>query len=179
MESGQIGKVTFVYLSNHGLSIMNRSKNQPGQILRTIGCYLALKLLQFTGLLVPGWGTWSKRLFFILTTYHELQRHQLFANIPLERVNERLLKIKQQAVLTNVSEITQWNVIHLDLNELRERGVDIQAIVSGSQLGARDLEIVTKAIIDSCPASLNYGKSAMYSDVLRLLCPENTCMRIS
>ena len=102
---------------------MNGSLKQSGNILRAIGCYCLLKVLQLVGFILPSWGAWTKRLFFILTTYHELQRHQLFANLPLERVNMRLLKIKEHAVLTNVSEITQWNIIHLDMDKIRKKGV--------------------------------------------------------
>lgn len=130
------------------------------------------------GFILPSWGAWTKRLFFILTTYHELQRHQLFANLPLERVNTRLLKIKEHALLTNVSEITQWNIIHLDMDKIRNKGVDVDYIATGGHLCARDIEVISKAIIDSTPSSLNYGRSAMYSDVMRLLCQENACMKL-
>lgn len=146
-------------------------------MLKAIGCYLALKLLQITGFILPGWGVWSKRLFFILTTYHELKRHHLFANLPLDVVNSRLLKIQQHAVLTNVSEITQWNIIHLDMEYLRTRGVDIDHLKTGGSLCSRDIEVLSKTIIDNTPKSLNYGRSAMYSDILRLLSQEGHYLR--
>ena len=158
---------------------MNGSLKQSGNILRAIGCYCLLKILQLAGFILPSWGAWTKRLFFILTTYHELQRHQLFANLPLERVNMRLLKIKEHAVLTNVSEITQWNIIHLDMDKIRKMGVDVDYIATGGHVCARDIEVISKAIIDSTPPSLNYGRSAMYTDVLRLLRQEDTCARLA
>ena len=158
---------------------MNGSLKQSGNILRAIGCYCLLKILQLAGFILPSWGAWTKRLFFILTTYHELQRHQLFANLPLERVNMRLLKIKEHAVLTNVSEITQWNIIHLDMDKIRKMGVDVDYITTGGHVCARDIEVISKAIIDSTPPSLNYGRSAMYTDVLRLLCQEDTYARLA
>lgn len=158
---------------------MNGSLKQSGNILRAIGCYCLLKILQLAGFILPSWGAWTKRLFFILTTYHELQRHQLFANLPLERVNMRLLKIKEHAVLTNVSEITQWNIIHLDMDKIRKMGVDVDYIATGGHVCARDIEVISKAIIDSTPPSLNYGRSAMYTDVLRLLYQEDTYARLA
>ena len=158
---------------------MNGSLKQSGNILRAIGCYCLLKILQLAGFILPSWGAWTKRLFFILTTYHELQRHQLFANLPLERVNMRLLKIKEHAVLTNVSEITQWNIIHLDMDKIRKMGVDVDYIATGGHVCARDIEVISKAIIDSTPPSLNYGRSAMYTDVLRLLYQEDTTARLA
>ena len=158
---------------------MNGSLKQSGNILRAIGCYCLLKVLQLAGFILPSWGAWTKRLFFILTTYHELQRHQLFANLPLERVNMRLLKIKEHAVLTNVSEITQWNIIHLDMDKIRKMGVDVDYIATGGHVCTRDIEVISKAIIDSTPPSLNYGRSAMYTDVLRLLYQEDTCARLA
>lgn len=158
---------------------MNGPLKQSGNILRAIGCYCLLKLFQLVGFFLPSWGAWTKRLFFILTTYHELQRHQLFANLPLERVNTRLLKIKEHALLTNVSEITQWNIIHLDMDKIRKMGVDVDYIATGGHVTARDIEVISKAIIDSTPPSLNYGRSAMYTDVLRLLCQEDTCVRLA
>ena len=156
---------------------MSGTFNKSKQILRAIGCYFALKLLQLSGFFLPSWGMWSKRLFFILTTYHELKRHHLFSNLQLEKVNTRLLKIKQHAVLANVSEITQWNIIHLDMEKIRQRGVDIDSIAAGAGICARDIEVISKAIIESTPPSLNYGRNAMYTDVLRLLCNEDTCLR--
>ena len=158
---------------------MNGSLKQSGNILRAIGCYCLLKILQLAGFILPSWGAWTKRLFFILTTYHELQRHQLFANLPLERVNMRLLKIKEHAVLMDVSEITQWNIIHLDMDKIRKMGVDVDYIVTGGHFCAQDIEVISKAIIDSTPPSLNYGRSAMYTDVLRLLSQEDTCARLA
>lgn len=158
---------------------MNGSLKQSGNILRAIGYYCLLKVLQLAGFILPSWGAWTKRLFFILTTYHELQRHQLFANLPLERVNMRLLKIKEHAVLTNVSEITQWNIIHLDMDKIRKMGVDVDYIATGGHVCMRDIEVISKAIIDSTPPSLNYGRSAMYTDVLRLLCQEGTYVRLA
>ena len=158
---------------------MNGSLKQSGNILRAIICYCLLKVLQLAGFILPSWGAWTKRLFFILTTYHELQRHQLFANLPLERVNMRLLKIKEHAVLANVSEITQWNIIHLDMDKIRKMGVDVDYIATGGHVCARDIEVISKAIIDSTPPSLNYGRSAMYTDVLRLLSQEDTCARLA
>ena len=158
---------------------MNGSLKQSGNILRAIGCYCLLKILQLAGFILPSWGAWTKRLFFILTTYHELQRHQLFANLPLERVNMRLLKIKEHAVLMDVSEITQWNIIHLDMDKIRKMGVDVDYIATGGHVCARDIEVISKAIIDSTPPSLNYGRSAMYTDVLRLLCQEDTTARLA
>lgn len=154
---------------------MSGSFKKSGNIARAICCYLALKLLQLVGFFLPSWGAWTKRLFFILTTYHELQRHSLFANLPLERVNKRLLKIRQHAVLANVSEITQWNILHLDMDKIRNLGVDVNHIATGGHITARDIEIISKVIIDSTPPSLNYGKSAMYTDVLRLFCQGDTC----
>jgi hypothetical protein len=91
----------------------------------------------------------------------------------------RLLKIKEHAVLTNVSEITQWNIIHLDMDKIRKMGVDVDYIATGGHVCARDIEVISKAIIDSTPPSLNYGRSAMYTDVLRLLCQEDTYARLA
>lgn len=156
---------------------MSGTFKRPGNIIRAILSYLALQLLRVVGFFSPSWSAWSKRLFFILATYHELQRHCLFANLPLDRVNKRLLKIKQPNLLTHVSEFTQWDIIHLDIDSIRNRGVDLDSIASGRKISARELEIISKAIIESTPPILNYGRQAMYSDLSRLLCQDAVCVR--
>lgn len=156
---------------------MSGTFKQSGNIILAILSYLALQLLRVVGFFSPSWSAWSKRLFFILATYHELQRHSLFANLPLDRVNKRLLKIKQPTLLTRVSEFTQWDIIHLDIDGIRSRGVDLEAIANGQKITARELEIISKSIIESTPAILNYGRQAMYTDLSRLLCQDNVCMR--
>lgn len=158
---------------------MNGSFKKSSNILRAIACYFALKTLQLVGFVLPSWGAWTKRLFFILTTYHELQRHSLFANLPLDRVNKRLLKIRQHAVLTNVSEITQWHILNLDVEKMRQMGVDVEYISSGGHITPRETEIICKLIVESTPPSLNYGKSAMYNDILRLLCQDESCVKMA
>lgn len=149
---------------------MNKTITATGTFVKTLACYVLLKLLQLSGILLPSWGAWAKQKFFILTAYHELKRHSLLANLPLEQVNTRLLKIKQHAVLINVSEISQWNIIHLDLNKIRDNGVDIDGIMRGAKYTPRDLEVIANAIMDSTPNSLNYGKCAMFTDLQRMLC---------
>lgn len=155
---------------------MSGTFKQSGNIIRAILSYLALQLLHVVGFFSPSWSAWLKRLFFILATYHELQRHRLFVNLPLDRVNNRLLKIKQPSLLTRVSEVSEWDMIHLDVENIQSRGVDLASIASGRKMSARELEVISKAIIDSTPAILNYGKVAMYTDVSRLLCQDNVCM---
>lgn len=149
---------------------MNKFLVATGSFVKALLCYLMLKLLQLSGYILPSWGAWAKQKFFILTAYHELKRHSLLANLPLEQVNTRLLKIKQQAVLINVSEISQWNIIHLDLDKVRRSGVDIDGIMRGAKYTPRDLEVIANAIMDSTPRSLNYGKRAMFNDLQRMLC---------
>jgi len=156
---------------------MSGTFKQSGNIVRAILSYFALQLLRVVGFFSPSWSAWLKRLFFILATYHELQRHRLFVNLPLDRVNNYLLKIKQPTLLTRVSEVSEWDMIHLDMENIRSRGVDLASIANGRQMSARELEVISKAIIDSAPAILNYGKVAMYTDVSRLLCQDNVCMR--
>ena len=149
---------------------MNKTITTTGAFVKTLACYFLLKLLQLSGFVLPSWGTWAKQKFFILTAYHELKRHSLLVNLPLEQVNSRLLQIKQHAVLVNVSEISQWNVIHLDLNKIRDNGVDIDGIMRGSKCSPRDLEVIAHAIMNSTPNSLNYGRNAMFTDLQRMLC---------
>ena len=148
---------------------MNKTITTTGAFVKTLACYFLLRILQLSGILLPSWGVWAKQKFFILTAYHELKRHSLLANLPLEQVNARLLKIKQHTVLVNVSEITQWNIIHLDLNKIRDNGVDIDGIMRGAEYTPRDLEVIANAIMALTPNSLNYGKCAMFNDLQRML----------
>jgi hypothetical protein len=139
-------------------------------VIATLCCYIVLKLIQFTGIFLPSWGAWSIRILFILTAFNELKRHHLFADLPLEQVNTRLLKIKQEAVLTEVSEVTQWNIFHLDVNKLKDKGINVDNLMcNGGCLTDSELAVMCKFIVDSAPPSLNYGKPAMYADVLRML----------
>lgn len=149
---------------------MNKTLALTSSFVKTLACYFILKLLQLTGLLFPSWGAWAKQKFFILTAYNELRRHHLLANLPLDQVNKRLLKIKQEAVLVNVSEITQWNVIQIDINLIRKSGVDIEQMMLGSKCKPRDLEVIANAIMANTPRSLHYGKAAMFADLQRMLC---------
>lgn len=168
---GQILHVTFkAYSDCLGYSAMNKAFEATGTFVKTLFCLAMLRLLQLSGVLLPRWGMWAKQKFFILTAYHELKRHRLIATLHLDQINSRLLKIQQEAVLLNVSEITQWHVIQLDLNKIREAGVDIDGIMRGAKLNARDLEVIANAILDSTPSTLKYSRSAMFSDLQRLLC---------
>lgn len=147
-----------------------RIRNQFSGLMRTLGIVIFLKVLSLIAWITPSCGNWIKRLFFILSLYHELQRHQLFKGVSLDRLNAKLLQIKQPSVLSNVSEIAQQPLMSYDFASLEEAGVNIQKILETGMISQSDAEMIGCAIAKRTPPGLRYGDTAMISDITRLLC---------
>lgn len=147
----------------------NHFRSQLSNLLRTLGVSLFLQFLSFFAILFPNCGNYLKRVFFITATYHELQRQSFFQGITLDKVNDKLLQIKKPLVLTNVSEITQDHFIQYDLSELGGSGLDLQRICSTGDICQAEALAIAESIARQTPTGLRYGKSAMVSDLTRLL----------
>lgn len=147
----------------------NRNRGQLNSFLRTVGVSLFLQFLSFFAWLFPNYGNYLKRVFFITATYHELQRQSFFQGITLDKVNDKLLQIKKPVVLTNLSDITQDHFIQYDLTGLDADGVDITRICSTGDICQAEALAIAEAVARQTPSGLRYGKSAMVSDVARML----------
>lgn len=147
-----------------------RIRNQFSSFMRTLGIVLFLKMLSLIAWVTPSCGNWIKRLFFILSLYHELQRHQLFKGVSLDRLNVKLLQIKEPTVLSNVSEIAQQPLMQYDFTSLSEVGVNIQKILETGKITQSEALAISNVIAKQTPPGLRYGESAMISDITRLLC---------
>lgn len=130
---------------------------------------IALNILLLIGLVIPGLGRWAKRLFFLLCTYHELQRIRILTKIPLETINCKMLKIKEPVVLSGISEWSKSMYFNLDVDVLKRKGFDVTKLTQDSCLTAVELELLSEAIVTTAPSKLNYGRDAMYNDLQRLL----------
>ncbi|BDH16668.1 MAG: hypothetical protein [Bacteriophage sp.] len=146
---------------------MSNLSHVSKNIVKSYFVILFLKSIRFISMLLPKGGLWLRRLLFIMTTYHELQRLSLFTDLSLDRINCRLLKIKQTAVLSSVSDITQWNVIHLDADTLIKAGLSPKCLLDNA-MDDQDIGMLTKIIIAATPKELQYDRSAMISDLHRL-----------
>lgn len=144
-------------------------KIQLNQLIRMVGSSLFLRLLSFVAFLVPSCGNWMKRLFFILTLYHELQRQKVFSDFTLWKLNDKMLKLKEPSVLSNVSEIAQLNLTRYDWDIIRGKGIDIDAIINNRTISLPEAEIISDVIASNTPSGLNYGQVAMKQDIIRLL----------
>lgn len=147
----------------------NRNRGQLNSFLRTVGVSLFLQFLSFFAWLFPNYGNYLKRVFFITATYHELQRQSFFQGITLDKVNDKLLQIKKPVVLTNLSDITQDHFIQYDLTGLGADGVDITRICSTGDICQAEALAIAEAVARQTPSGLRYGKSAMVSDIARML----------
>jgi hypothetical protein len=146
----------------------NHIRSQLSSLLRTLGVSLFLQFLSLFAVLFPNYGNYLKRVFFIVATYHELQRQSFFQGITIDKVNEKLLQIKKPLVLTNVSDITQDHFIQFNLAELNDSGVDVQRICSTGELCQAEAILIAEAVERQTPPGLKYGKSAMVSDITHL-----------
>lgn len=147
----------------------NHIRSQLGSLSRAIGVSIFLQILSLLATLFPNYGNYLKRLFFITATYHELQRQQFFQGITLDKVNDRLLQIKEPVNLTYVSDITQDHFIQYDLTGLNAEGVDVERICSTGDICQAEAIAIAEAVTRQTPTGLRYGKDAMVSDVTRLL----------
>lgn len=147
---------------------MNSLIKYCGSIIRSSFTIVLLKLVGVFTFLMPETGIKVKQMLFIMTIVNELRRLSLFNNLTVEYVNQRLLRIKNPSVLLDIDDITHWGIIHLDLDQLEEHGIHLEHLMSNS-FNERELYDFSKYIVEVTPATLRYNKTAMMSDLQRLL----------
>lgn len=159
--------LVYINLSNVESLLMNVERKKES-ILSGLAKQLTLKLLWLMGLISPNCATWFKRMFFVLSVYTELKRHRLYERLTIDKVNERILKVKNQKVLKSAIGISENNLAQLNIVGAHQH-VDIFAILRKQDISIPEAEMVSRIIVDQTPDSLRYNPKAMSRDIVKLL----------
>lgn len=145
---------------------MNTERKKES-FISTLVKQITLKLLWLMGMISPNYATWFKRMFFVLSVYTELKRHRLYERLTIDKVNERILKVKNQQILKSAIGITENNLAQFNISNVNQQA-DIFAILRKQKISIPEAEMVSRVIIDHTPDDLKYNPKAMSRDLVKM-----------
>lgn len=144
-------------------------RKQLQMFLKNLWIVIFLKTLSGLTFIFPSMGNWVKRLFFILSLYHELQRAHMVDNFTLSKLNDKLLMIREPTVLSKSMEIAQMRLTDINLDTCLDEGANIRDLLLQPTLTRPDAELIGLHLAKQTPQGLCYGVQAMSNDVVRIL----------
>lgn len=141
---------------------MSQVKNTDKGLGKTFYRTILLKSIAFLGFFSPNCGSWIKRLIFVLSVYTELRKHHLYENLTLDNLNEKVLKVRDKSVLTTAVSLTRFNLGQFQLE-------DVYTTLQKSGITIPEAELIGNKLAEQAPTDLDYGRSAMARDVVRML----------
>lgn len=144
-------------------------KSRLNYLLGVIGASVFLKFLSLLTFLSPRCGNWFKRVFFIITLYNDLKRNELFKDLSLIQVNERLLRFKEPQLLDSATDISRMPLVEYDWSFLEGLGLDVEQLMHVGDMSLHDARQIGVVLSTQVPAGLNYGSQAICADIVHLL----------
>ena len=141
-------------------------KKQLYYFAQMLGSAIVLRGLAILCFFSPRCGNWFKRVFFITALCQDMQRKHIFRDISIEQVNQSLLKLKQPDTLRTITPLIP--LTNIDLETLTKYGISPDILNEAHEFTSDELVIIGEVIASQVPRSLNYGKHAIQSDIMRL-----------
>lgn len=140
---------------------------------RLINRGMTAVLLQLFGIIdwfAPTYGSWFKRVFFMMLVYDLLDQTKTAEDITLYTVNQRVLKIKKRTYLQSIFEAARNQELRLNPNQMGGEYTFQQMVKAALESDVQAKEF-GQLLVKQIPKKLRYGDEQMKQDVAQLIRP--------